>query len=331
MSEIGLAGLSLRDLEYAVAVADLRHFGRAAERCGVSQPALSEQIRKLEAVLRVTLFERSRKSVEITPEGAGVLRQAREVVREARHLLEFARSQGDPLAGPLRLGVIPTLGPYYLPSVLQSLRGAFPGLALRLEEGTTDRIIERMQAGVLDLVLIALPAPLPALSAMPLFFEPFQIVAPEGHPVAERDRLSVTDLQAGDFLLLEEGHCLRDQALALCGAQPRRDGRYASSLEMLRHMIGAGEGFSLLPMLAIRDRSDLEGLAAIRPVEGIALAAEAPPTVPGRMIGLAWRARDPRHEAFARFAAFLRDEAPRGTTAAASEAAAPPAGAFCVE
>jgi len=331
MSEVGLAGLSLRDLEYAVAVADLRHFGRAAERCGVSQPALSEQIRKLEALLRVSLFERSRKSVAITPEGAGVIRQAREVVREARSLLEFARSQGDPLAGPLRLGVIPTLGPYYLPSALQSLRGAFPGLALRLEEGTTDRIVERMQAGILDLVLIALPAPVSALSAVPLFFEPFQIVAPEGHRVAQVNRLSVADLQAGDFLLLEEGHCLRDQALALCGAQPRRDGRYASSLEMLRHMIGAGEGFSLLPMLAIRDRSDLEGLAAIRPVEGIALTADAPLTVPGRMIGLAWRARDPRHEGFGRFAAFLREQAPRGTTAATVETATAAAGALWVD
>jgi LysR family transcriptional regulator, hydrogen peroxide-inducible genes activator len=331
MSEIGLAGLSLRDLEYAVAVADLRHFGRAAERCGVSQPALSEQIRKLEAVLRLTLFERSRKSVEITPEGAGVIRQAREVVREARGLLEFARSQGDPLAGPLRLGVIPTLGPYYLPSVLQSLRGAFPGLALRLEEGTTDRIVERMQAGALDLVLIALPAPVPGLSVVPLFFEPFQIVAPEGHRVANLDRLLVADLQVSDFLLLEEGHCLRDQALALCGVQPRRDGRHASSLEMLRHMIGAGEGFSLLPMLAIRDRSDLEGLAAIRPVEGIAPTAAAPPTVPGRMIGLAWRVRDPRHEAFGRFAAFLRDAAPPGTTPATAETATPPAGGFCAD
>jgi len=196
--------MELRHLRYFVAVAEERHFGRAAERCGVSQPALSEQIRKLEAVLRLTLFERSRKSVEITPEGAGVIRQAREVVREARGLLEFARSQGDPLAGPLRLGVIPTLGPYYLPSVLQSLRGAFPGLALRLEEGTTDRIVERMQAGALDLVLIALPAPVPGLSVVPLFFEPFQIVAPEGHRVANLDRLLVADLQVSDFLLLED-------------------------------------------------------------------------------------------------------------------------------
>jgi LysR family hydrogen peroxide-inducible transcriptional activator len=327
MSDISLAGLSLRDLEYAVAVADLRHFGRAAERCGVSQPALSEQIRKLEALLRVSLFERSRKSVEITPEGEAVLRQAREVVREARSLLDSARLHSDPLAGPLRLGVIPTLGPYYLPTVLQSLRGAFPGLAMRLEEGMTERIVERMQAGTLDLIIIALPAPVTALAAMPLFFEPFQIVAPEGHRVARLNQVAAADLQEDDFLLLEEGHCLRDQALSLCGApprgaQPRRDRRSASSLEMLRHMIGAGEGFSLLPLLSVRDRPDLDGLATIRPVEALALADGGETTVPGRMIGLAWRARDPRREAFRRFGAFLRSQAPRGTTAAADAAAA---------
>jgi LysR family hydrogen peroxide-inducible transcriptional activator len=321
MNDVGLAGLSLRDLEYAVAVADLRHFGRAAERCGVSQPALSEQIRKLEALLRVSLFERSRKSVEVTPEGEAVLRQAREVVREARNLLESARLHGDPLSGPLRVGVIPTLGPYYLPSVLQSLRGAFPGLAMRLEEGQTDRIVERMQAGTLDLILIALPAPLAALSAMPLFFEPFQIVAPEGHRVAHLNQIAAADLQEDDFLLLEEGHCLRDQALSLCGTLPRRDRRSASSLEMLRHMIGAGEGFSLLPLLSVRDRPDLDGLATIRPVEALAMEKGAT-AVPGRMIGLAWRARDPRREAFRRFGAFLRSQAPRGTTAAEDAAAA---------
>ena len=315
ISEAGLSGLSLRDLEYALAVAELRHFGRAAERCGVSQPALSEQIRKLEAHLRVPLFERSRKGVEVTPEGAELLRQARTVVQEARTLLRSARSHDDPLAGPLRLGVIPTLGPYYLPAVLQSLRGAFPGLAMRLEEGTTDRIVERMQAGVIDLILVALPAP-PGLTAMPLFFEPFQIIAPEGHRIARLRRVSMGDLLADDFLLLEEGHCLRDQTLAFCGAQQRLDRRSASSLEMLRHMIAAGEGFSLLPLLSVRDRPDLDGLAAIRPVEAMGPDADGKTRIPGRMIALSWRVRDPRSAAFQRFGAFLRARAPRGTTAA---------------
>ena len=312
MSETGFAGLSLRDLEYAIAVADVRHFGRAAERCGVSQPALSEQIRKLETLLRLTLFERSRKSVEVTAEGAAVLRQARTVLQEARNLLDVARAHGDPLAGPLRLGVIPTLGPYYLPAVLPALRGTYPALALRLEEGMTDQILDRLRANNLDLVLIALPAPVGGLASEALFFEPFQIVAPESHALAHCGQVSVEDLRADDFLLLEEGHCLRDQAVALCGAQPRRAGRAASSLEMLRHMIAAGEGFSLLPALSVRDRPDLDGLAAVRPAQTIATGGgEA--AMPGRTIGLAWRARDPRSIAFRRFAEFLRAEAPRGT------------------
>ncbi|MCB8878642.1 LysR family transcriptional regulator [Acidisoma cellulosilytica] len=316
MSEWGFAGLSLRDLEYAIAVADLRHFGKAAERCGVSQPALSEQIRKLEAVLRVTLFERSRKSVEVTVEGAAILRQARAVLREARGLFDVARSHGDPLAGPLRLGVIPTLGPYYLPLVLQSLRGAFPALALRLEEGMTDQILDRLQANSLDLVLIALPEPMAGLSTEALFFEPFQIVAPESHPIAHLNRITVEDLRGEDFLLLEEGHCLRDQAVALCGSHPRRAGRFASSLEMLRHMIAAGEGFALLPALSVKDRPDLDGLAAIRPVEAIEMGEGQAPTLPGRTIGLVWRSRDPRNTAFRRLAGFLRGHAPQGTQAA---------------
>ena len=129
---------------------------------------------------------------------------------------------------------------------------------------------------------------------MPLFFEPFQIVAPEGHRMTQQPSICAADLQADDFLLLEEGHCLRDQSLALCGAQRRQEGRSASSLEMLRHMIGAGEGFSLLPLLSVRDRPDLDGLATIRPVESISQGEAGDQTIPGRMIGLVWRARDPR-------------------------------------
>ncbi len=310
---MGFAGLSLRDLEYAVAVAELRHFGKAAERCGVSQPALSEQIRKLEALLRVTIFERSRKSVGVTPEGAAVLRQAQAVLHEARGLLEIARSHGDPLAGPLRLGVIPTLGPYYLPSVIQVLRRAFPELRMRLEEGTTDRILERLMANAIDLILAALPLDLGSVATQPLFFEPFQIVAPESHPVCQLAQVSVEDLRTEDFLLLEEGHCLRNQTVALCGAQPSRASRSASSLEMLRHMIAAGEGFSLLPALSLKDRPDLDGLAAIRPVEEITLGPGLGSAVAGRTIGLAWRARDPRGAAFRRFGDFLLAHAPRGT------------------
>ena len=300
------AGLSLRDMEYAVAVADLGHFGRAAERCGVSQAGLSEQIRKLEALLGTALFERTTRRIAVTPAGEVLLQQAREVLGAARVLVEMARSRPDPLCGVLRLGVIATLGPYYLPGLLREVRARFPQLELRLQEGLTDRLKRALLNGELDLVLLALPLQADGTVAEPLFFEPFQAVLPIGHTLAAQPCLRLQDLADEGLLLLEEGHCLRDQALALCGlARPGRDTRYASSLEMLRHMIAAGEGHSLLPLLAVRDRGELAGLARVRDLEGEV----------GRIIGLAWRGSDPRIAAFRDLAQFLRGTAPDGTRA----------------
>ncbi|ONG48983.1 LysR family transcriptional regulator [Pseudoroseomonas deserti] len=302
-----LAGLSLRDLEYAVAVAELRHFGRAAERCGVSQPALSEQIRKLEALLGVTLFERQARRVEVTAQGAVLLAQARAVMREARGLLDLAQQQAAPLSGPLRLGVIATLGPYYLPRVLRDVRARFPELVLRLQEGRTAGLVAALEAGELDAALIALPPPAGNLAAEPLFFEPFLLACPPGHPLLARRRLTLQALQGAEeadrLLLLEEGHCLRDQALSLC-ALPRgdREERFASSLEMLRHMIAAGEGFSLLPALAGQaGGGELDGLVATRPLDEDGI---------GRQIGLVWRGTDPRRDDFSQLAGFLKETAP---------------------
>lgn len=303
MSLQNLAGLSLRDLEYAVVVAELRHFGRAAERCGVSQPTLSEQIRKLEGMLGIALFERLARRVEVTPQGEVILAQARAVMREARRLLDLAQEQAAPLAGPLRLGAIATLGPYYLPAVLRGIRERFPQLVLRLQEGHTRSLVTALEQGELDAVLLALPAPSDALASEALFFEPFLLACPQGHPLQQRPDLSLADLREGGLLLLEEGHCLRDQALSLC-AMPRAEGeeRFASSLEMLRHMIAAGEGFSLLPEMAVQDRTDLQGLVAVRPFTDPGI---------GRTIGLVWRSTDPRRESFRELAAFLRGTAPR--------------------
>jgi LysR family hydrogen peroxide-inducible transcriptional activator len=304
-----LAGLSLRDLEYAVAVAEVRHFGRAAERCGVSQAGLSEQVRKLEALLGVALFERTTRRIAVTPEGEPLLAQARAVLAGARALLEQARYRDGPLTGPLRLGVIATLGPYYVPGVLREVRGPFPGLELRLEEGKTGALLHALQDGGLDALLLALPVGVEGIAAAPLFFEPFQAAFPAGHALADREALAVGDLAGADLLLLEEGHCLRDQALDLCGAARAVGGRFASSLEMLRHMIAAGEGFSLLPLLAAQGRADLEGLVRLRDLDADSV---------GRTIGLAWRATDPRAPAFAEFAELLRRTAPAGTVATAA-------------
>lgn len=304
-----LSGLSLRDIEYAVAVADFGHFGRAAEHCGVSQAGLSEQVRKLEALLGCALFERTTRRIAVTPEGEALLRQARAVLGAARVLLDMAHSRVDPLCGPLRLGVIATLGPYYLPGLLREVRSHFPRLKLRVQEGLTDALKRALLDGELDLVLLALPVqPVPAdgTVADPLFFEPFQAVVPLGHALADQPQLRLQDLAGDGLLLLEEGHCLRDQALALCGLDhPERDTRFASSLEMLRHMIAAGEGHSLLPLLAVRDRTELDGLAHVRDLAGQV----------GRVIGLAWRGTDPRAPTFHRLGRFLRGTAPSGTCA----------------
>ncbi|PHK93915.1 LysR family transcriptional regulator [Pseudoroseomonas rhizosphaerae] len=297
-----MAGLSLRDLEYAVTVAELRHFGRAAERCHVSQPTLSEQIRKLEALLGVAVFERLPRRVEVTPQGAPLIERARAILREARGLLDLAQQQAEPMTGRLRIGVIATLGPYYLPALLRDVRARFPQLVLRLQEGRTSALVEALEQGELDAALIALPAASTALESAELFFEPFLLACPQGHPLQEQRQVSLGALQSSELLLLEEGHCLRDQALSLCPL-PRgeREERFASSLEMLRHMIAAGEGFSLLPQLAVQGRTDLGGLISLRRLEE--------PEV-GRRIGLVWRGTDPRRENFCALAAFLRQMSP---------------------
>ncbi len=329
-----LAGLSLRDLEYAVAVADFRHFGRAAEHCGVSQPALSEQLRKLEAMLGAPLFERTARRVEITPPGELLLRQARIVLRESFGLVEMARAQTDPLDGPLRVGVIPTLGPYYLPSVLRMLRRDFPGLELRLQEGLTEGLTETLHRGGLDAILVALPMPGEAVVTVePLFFERFRLLAPSGHPLLDAGVLHPEDLPGEDLLLLEEGHCLRDQTISLCRLPGPRGGeaRHASSLEMLRHMVAAGEGYALMPGLATGASGGADGPGATSALSSLvqsrALELGRDGARPGRIVALGWRATDPRGVHFSRLAAFLRDAAPEGTEPMRDDLAISPDGA----
>jgi len=304
MSQKPLSGLSLRDLEYVEAVAELKHFGRAAERCGVSQPALSEQIRKLEAHLGVALFERTKRRVALTGQGEALLGQIERILTDARHLMAMGRQVDTGLAGVLQLGAIETLGPYYLPAVLQLLRRDLPDVSLRLTENRTATLIERLRHGVLDLIL-AVPTPeLPGLTACPLFFEPFILAMPLAHPLGNLPRIKLDSLPVADLLLLEEGHCLRDQALTLCQGAPAAT-RHATSLETLWHMIAAGEGFSLLPSLAVKARPDIAALVRCRPLT----EADA-----GRRIALIWRASDPREAQFRQLAGLLRAHAPADVT-----------------
>ncbi len=297
-----IAGLSLRDLEYAVAVAHEKHFGHAAERCSVSQAALSEQIRKLEALLGVTLFERTKRRVEVTPRGEPLIRQAEALLGDARRFVESARRSAEPLTGELRLGVISTLGPYYLPSLLREGRARFPRLALRIREALTDDLLGDLRRGDLDAALVALPVEGDGLASETLFFEPFHLACPIDHPLAKATTVRLRDLPRAQLLLMEDGHCLRDQTLALCNMR-RLDPhtRFASSLEMLRHMIAAGEGISVLPQMAAHDDSRSSPLVHYRPL----LEPEA-----GRTIALVWRSSETRVDDLHAIADFLRASAP---------------------
>lgn len=291
-----LAGITLRDLGYVVMVAEVRHFHQAAERCGVSQPGLSAQIAKLEERLGAPIFERGRR-VLLTPFGEAVVAQARVVLAEAQRIADLAEAWRDELSGPLRVASIETVGPYLFPLILRPLREAYPQVQFRLSEGRTAGLIGELLAGTIDLLLASTPLGDERLVEADLYVEPFVIACPPDHPLASAAALPPLDLGMEGLLLLDEGHCLRDQALALCSRSgPVRAARHATGLETLRHMIAAGEGWTLMPLLAAR-RSDADSL-----IRYVALGADGP----GRRIGLVWRKSDPRGTRFAALAEVLR-------------------------
>jgi len=297
--------MTLQELKYLVALADHGHFGRAAESCFITQSTLSTQIKKLEDFLGVTLFDRSLKRVAPTPIGREILQAARNIVEESERIRELARHAQDPMARTVHLGVIPTLGPYYLPHALTLVHRKYPGLRLLLREEMTQHILERLTAGTLDAGLLALPVADDGLRVEPLFYEPFFAALPAGHPLAKRDVLKVNDIMAEKLLLLDEGHCLRDQALDVCGGGSRgREEVRATSLETLRQMVGLGLGLTLLPALAV----DAAPRASKKAVE--IRPFRAPP--PGRTIGLVWRRRAPFPETFERLALLLKSALPGG-------------------
>ncbi|MEO3427568.1 LysR substrate-binding domain-containing protein [Pelagibius sp. CAU 1746] len=252
--------MNLRDLRYVVAVAEERHFGRAAERCHVSQPTLSGQLRKLEESLGVTLFERSSRSVAVTPLGAQIVAHARLALEQAARIEEIARARRDPMAGPLRLGVIPTVSPYLMPLVLGPLKQRCPALTPVLVEEMTAGLLERLAAHEIDAAVLATAPDAPELTSIPLFDEPFWVAYPKGHPLDALAEIAEADLAEVDLLLLTDGHCLRDQVLKVCTrpgkeSGPKAEGRFAdlraSSLETLLNMVAAGFGCTLVPALAV--------------------------------------------------------------------------------
>jgi len=288
---------TLRQLEYLVAIAEKGTFHAAARACGVSQPGLSLQIQQLEHTLGVTLFERSRRKVLLTPAGEALARRGREVLVGVDDLAAAARSFTRPLAGDLRLGVIPTLAPYWLPAVLPRVRRRFPDLRLLVHEEQTSLLLERLAAGRLDLLALALEARLGEVETRPLFADPFLLAVPRSHPLAAKKSVRETDLAGESLLLLDEGHCLRDQALSLCrriGTAEVGDFR-ASSLSTLAQMVAGGIGATLLPAISMR------ALGLGREVVAIPFRRPAP----ARTIGLAWRRGSPRTAEFGMLAEAL--------------------------
>jgi LysR family hydrogen peroxide-inducible transcriptional activator len=283
-------------------VADTGHFGKAAARCFVSQPTLSAQLRKLEEYLGVDLIERQPRQALLTPAGVEVVARARRIVEASDEVVEIALSHRDPLAGKLRIAFLPTIGPYLLPFVVQRLHKALPRLELMLHEHQTEPMLERLRAGDIDMGVLALPVELDGLHAEPLYDEPFVVAMPTAHPLAERKQLRAEDLRGATLLLLEEGHCLRDQALEVCSRVPVREKQdfRGTSLETLRQMVAADAGITLLPELATR--------GAYAQSRGVVIRPFAKP-VPARRIGAIWRKSSPRGAALAAVAEVIAEHA----------------------
>lgn len=274
--------MNIRALHYLITLADVRHFSNAAERCHVSQPTLSTQIRKLEEELDVQLVERSPRQVMLTRVGQEIVERARSILSEVDAIRSIARRARDPDSGTLRLGIFPTLAPYFLPHVIPDLRQRYPRLKLRLFEEKTEDLLAMLAEGRLDAGLLALPIHDDGLVTHRLFVEPFVVAMPEQHPLAANKVISIDDLASEELLLLSDGHCLREQALEVCkmaGAHEKLD-FHATSMETLRQMVAANTGITLMPTLAVKAPvAPIDNLVT-RPFEGKG---------PNRTIAMAWR------------------------------------------
>lgn len=280
--------MTLTELKYIVAVARERHFGRAAEACFVSQPTLSVAIKKLEEELGTQIFERRTSEVTTTPAGERIVSQAQRVLDEAGRIKEIARQGKDPLSGPLRLGVIYTIGPYLLPSLVRQLLKDAPQMPLLLTENFTVKLLELLKNGEIDVAIMALPLPETGLLMQAVYDEPFIIAVPRLHPWAKRKSIPSEDLKKETMLLLGSGHCFRDHVLEVCpelsrfsssaeGIQKTFEG---SSLETIRHMVGSGLGVTVLPMMSVPERPPRDSLLNYVPFK---------PPAPDRRVVLAWR------------------------------------------
>ncbi len=281
--------MTLTDLRYLVALARERHFGRAAEKCHVSQPTLSVAIKKVEEELGVQLFERSATEVKITATGQRIVNQAEKVLLEAAQIPEIAAAGKDPLSGPLRLGVIYTIGPYLLPRLIPLVHRHAPRMPLVIQENYTTRLVESLKRGELDVIVLSLPFDEPGIVAQSVYDEPFRVLMPADHRWTALDRIDPDELANDQLLLLGAGNCFRDQVLEVCphcrnvsGLQRTLEG---SSLETIRHMVATGLGVTVLPSAAADDLPEQNALVAVRPFSD---------PQPMRRVALAWRVTYPR-------------------------------------
>lgn len=283
--------MKLRDLEYLVALDEEEHFNRAAERCFVSQPTLSGQLKKLEDELGVLLVERSSRQVVMTQAGKAVAEQARKVLMDAREIKGIAEEYKDPLAGELHVGLIPTVAPYLLPLIMPQLQKSYPNLRLWLHEQQTHELMERLRRAELDLLILALPVPAHDFEQVDLFSEPFQLALPRGDALAKSKQASLGDLQGRELMLLEEGHCLREHALDVCllGGGSEFGAFHATSLETLRHMVGEGMGVTLMPQMAVPRQQSRTDTVQYLPFGD---------PVPTRRIGMLYRRHSSRRALF---------------------------------
>jgi len=302
--------MNLRDLQYISSVAETRHFGKAAERCFVSQPTLSGQIKKLEAELSVVIFERTNRSVEITPVGEAILDHARQIMEQADAIRQLALAHQDPLAGPLRIGAIPTLSPYLMPLILMPLKTSHPQLKLVLSEEMTDVLLRRLHNHEIDAALLATPVEEAELEVIPLFDEPFWLAHPRDHAFYNQDEISRTDLENTELLLLSEGHCLARQAMDVCHLKQRKEqgemaDLRAASLETLLQLVAAGFGSTLVPALAIGGSWATGSGIVTRKLD-------LPDAY--RRVSLVYRHSYPRTTALAAFATIVRSHLPNTVT-----------------
>jgi LysR family transcriptional regulator, hydrogen peroxide-inducible genes activator len=300
--------MMLRELRYLVALAERGHFGRAADDCNVTQPTMSTQIRKLEDYLGVTLIERNAKSISLTPIGHDVVRKSRQILSQLDEMLATTTVARGPLTGPLNLGIIPTLAPYLLPSLLPLTKGRFPHLRMVVHEDLTQHLLERLVNYQIDAALLALPLDGENLEQLPLFDEPFWFACPPQHPLAQHVAVSEDQLDDEPLLLLADGHCLRGQALAACGrhadSEDPVDDFRAVSLETICQLVAAGFGCTLLPALAARSPLLQKAPLVVKPMKSAAAS---------RRIGLIWRKGYPKASDLLQLADLVRSNPPEGT------------------